>query len=57
LHIAFRAPSRDAVDRFHATGRRCGATTNGDPGVRRGRYDCAFLIDLDGNNLEAGVCA
>jgi catechol 2,3-dioxygenase-like lactoylglutathione lyase family enzyme len=54
-HIAFRAPSREAVDRFHAVGLQCGATNNGDPGVRRGRYYSAFLIDLDGNNVEAGV--
>jgi hypothetical protein len=27
----------------------------GKPGVRRGRYYCAFLIDYDGNNIEAGV--
>ena len=57
VHVAFRAPSREAVDRFHATGLRCGATNNGDPGVRRGRYYCAFLIDFDGNNIEAGVYA
>jgi hypothetical protein len=55
IHLAFRAPSREAVDLFHATGLRCGATNNGNPGVRRGRYYCAFLIDFDGNNIEAGV--
>jgi catechol 2,3-dioxygenase-like lactoylglutathione lyase family enzyme len=54
-HVAFRAPSRDAVDNFHAVGLQCGATNNGRPGVRRGRYYCAFLIDLDGNNIEAGI--
>jgi catechol 2,3-dioxygenase-like lactoylglutathione lyase family enzyme len=57
LHVAFRAPSRDSVDRFHAIGLQCGATDNGGPGVRRGRYYCAFLIDFDGNNVEAGVYA
>jgi catechol 2,3-dioxygenase-like lactoylglutathione lyase family enzyme len=54
-HIAFRAPSRNAVDNFHAAGLRHGATDNGKPGIRRGRYYCAFLIDYDGNNVEAGV--
>lgn len=54
-HIAFRAPSREAVDRFHKVGLQCGAKNNGDPGIRRGRYYCAFLIDLDGNNVEAGT--
>lgn len=56
-HIAFRAPSREAVDNFHAAGIRHGARDNGKPGVRRGRYYCAFLIDFDGNNVEAGVYA
>jgi catechol 2,3-dioxygenase-like lactoylglutathione lyase family enzyme len=57
IHLAFRAPSRAAVDRFHAIGIARGATNNGNPGVRRGRYYCAFLIDPDGNNIEAGVYA
>ena len=56
-HLAFSAPSRAAVDAFHAEGVRHGARNNGDPGVRRGRYYCAFLIDPDGNNIEAGVYA
>jgi hypothetical protein len=29
----------------------------GDPVVRRGRYYRAFLIDFDGNNIEARVYA
>ena len=56
-HIAFRAPSRAAVNAFHAAGLALGAKDNGAPGVRRGRYYCAFLIDPDGNNIEAGVHA
>jgi catechol 2,3-dioxygenase-like lactoylglutathione lyase family enzyme len=56
-HFAFRAPSRAGVDAFHAAGLAAGARNNGDPGVRRGRYYCAFLIDPDGNNIEAGVYA
>ena len=54
VHIAFQAPSRDAVDRFHSVGLECGAINNGSPGVRRGGSYAAFLIDLDGNNIEAG---
>jgi catechol 2,3-dioxygenase-like lactoylglutathione lyase family enzyme len=54
-HIAFRARSRNEVDNFHAIGLQHGARDNGKPGVRRGRYYCAFLIDYDGNNIEAGV--
>jgi catechol 2,3-dioxygenase-like lactoylglutathione lyase family enzyme len=57
IHLAFRAPTRAAVDRFHSIGLAHGAKNNGDAGVRRGRYYCAFLIDLDGNNIEAGVYA
>jgi catechol 2,3-dioxygenase-like lactoylglutathione lyase family enzyme len=56
-HIAFTAPDRAAVDAFHARGVELGGQDNGGPGVRRGRYYCAFLIDLDGNNIEAGVYA
>lgn len=56
-HLAFQAPSRAVVDAFHAAGLAAGARNNGDPGVRRGRYYCAFLIDPDGNNIEAGVYA
>ena len=55
VHIAFRAPSRSAVDNFHAVGLQHGATDNGKPGIRRGRYYCAFLFDYNGNNVEAGV--
>ena len=55
--FAFRAPSPAAVDAFHDAGLAAGAKNNGDPGVRRGRYYCAFLIDPDGNNIEAGVYA
>jgi catechol 2,3-dioxygenase-like lactoylglutathione lyase family enzyme len=57
LHFAFREPSRAAVDAFHDAGLAAGAKNNGDPGVRRRRYYCAFLIDPDGNNIEAGVYA
>ena len=54
IHLCLSAPSRDAVDRFHAAGLRHGARDNGVPGVRRHPFYCAFLIDLDGNNIEAG---
>ncbi len=57
-HFAFGAPSRAAVDAFHDAGlAAAGARNNGNAGVRRGRYYCAFLIDPDGNNIEAGVYA
>jgi catechol 2,3-dioxygenase-like lactoylglutathione lyase family enzyme len=57
-HVAFRAPDRAAVDRFHASGLEAGGRTHGDPGVRADyspTYYAAFLLDPDGNNVEA-VC-
>ncbi len=57
-HVAFRAPSRDAVARFHAEGVRAGGRDNGAPGLRSDyapTYYASFLIDPDGNNVEA-VC-
>ena len=56
VHLCFTAPSRQAVDRFHALGLQLGARDNGQPGVRRAPFYRAFLIDFDGNNVEAGVC-
>ena len=58
FHLAFRAPSRDAVDRFHARALKRGGTDNGAPGLRRHygpHYYAAFVLDPDGHRLEA-VC-
>src|SRR5262245_66069550 len=57
-HVALRAPDRAAVDAFHKKGLEAGAKDNGAPGVREDyspTYYAAFLIDPDGNNVEA-VC-
>ena len=57
-HVAFRAADRGSVDRFHAAGLAAGGGDNGAPGLRADygpAYYAAFLIDLDGNNVEA-VC-
>lgn len=54
LHLCFQAPSREAVDLFYEAGLKHGARDNGAPGIRREPFYCAFLIDLDGNNVEAG---
>jgi catechol 2,3-dioxygenase-like lactoylglutathione lyase family enzyme len=57
-HVALKAPSRAAVDRFFEEGRKAGAKDNGKPGLRTDyapSYYAAFLVDLDGNNVEA-VC-
>ena len=58
VHVAFRATDRAAVDRFHANGLANGGRDNGAPGLRADyspSYYAAFLIDPDGNNVEA-VC-
>ena len=57
-HVAFRAESRAAVDRFHAAGLAAGGRDNGPPGLRADyspRYYAAFVLDPDGHNVEA-VC-
>ena len=55
-HLAFRAPDRAAVDRFYSAGLMAGGRDNGTPGLRINYspdYYAAFLIDPDGNNVEA----
>ncbi|MCU0257959.1 MAG: VOC family protein, partial [Solirubrobacteraceae bacterium] len=57
-HWAFRAASREAVDAFHAAGLVHGGVDDGPPGERPAyheRYYGAFLVDPDGNRVEA-VC-
>ncbi|MCW3798691.1 VOC family protein [Sphingomonas sp. BN140010] len=55
IHIAFQASDRAAVQRFHAAGVAAGGRDNGAPGERNYHpgYYGAFLIDPDGNNIEA----
>src|SRR5262249_1340113 len=58
LHIAFAAPDRATVDAFHAAALAAGGTDNGAPGLRPQYHDSyygSYVIDLDGNNVEA-VC-
>jgi catechol 2,3-dioxygenase-like lactoylglutathione lyase family enzyme len=55
-HIAFRAANADAVTRWHDAAVANGGTDNGPPGVRpeySGSYFAAFVLDPDGNNVEA----
>jgi catechol 2,3-dioxygenase-like lactoylglutathione lyase family enzyme len=56
-HTAFRAQSRQQVDAFHAAALRAGGTDNGGPALRSGSYPpgyyAAFVLDPDGNNIEA----
>ena len=55
VHVAFIAPSREAVDRFHAAALAEGGTDAGAPGERDyvPGYYAAFARDPDGNKLEA----
>ena len=58
VHIAFASPNRRSVEAFHSAGLAAGGTDNGAPGPRSdygAGYFAAFLIDPDGNNIEA-VC-
>ena len=54
-HLAFQAKSREAVDRFHRAVVTAGGKDNGAPGERpyHPGYYAAFVIDPDGNNVEA----
>lgn len=56
-HTAFAADSRAQVDAFHAAAITSGGADNGAPGLREGGYPpgyyAAFVIDPDGNNMEA----
>ena len=55
VHLAFQAASREVVERFHRAGIEAGGVSNGQPGERpyHPGYYAAFLIDPDGNNVEA----
>ena len=55
MHLAFTAPDAAAVDAFYAHGLEAGGTDNGPPGPRGDGWYQAFLIDPDGNNIEAAV--
>ncbi len=56
VHICLRAPDAAAVDAFHAAALAAGGASDGAPGLRpeyHGRYYAAFIVDLDGNRIEA----
>jgi len=54
-HLAFQAASRDKVDAFYKAALEGGGKDNGAPGERAYHpgYYAAFIIDPDGNNIEA----
>lgn len=55
-HIALRAKTAAEVDAFHAEAIAAGAVSESAPSLRphdRVRYYAAFVIDADGNRIEA----
>lgn len=55
-HICLRAKRTADVDAFHAAALAAGGASDGAPGIRphdRVRYYAAFVIDPDGNRIEA----
>lgn len=54
-HIAFRAKSKEVVEEFYTAALAAGGTDNGAPGYRdySPGYYAAFVLDMDGNNVEA----
>ena len=54
-HLAFQAKDRAAVEAFYRAGLDAGGKDNGAPGERpyHPSYYAAFLLDPDGNNIEA----
>lgn len=57
IHIAFSAPNREAVNAFYYAALELGAEDNGPPGPRvsDANFYSAYILDLDGNNIEATV--
>ncbi len=56
VHICLRARTTSDVDAFHAAALAAGGRSDGAPGLRpHDRVKCyaAFVIDLDGNRIEA----
>ncbi|ALD91025.1 glyoxalase/bleomycin resistance protein/ring-cleaving dioxygenase [Cupriavidus gilardii CR3] len=54
-HFAFQAKDRDTVEAFYKAGLAADGRDNGGPGERTYHpgYYAAFLLDPDGNNVEA----
>jgi catechol 2,3-dioxygenase-like lactoylglutathione lyase family enzyme len=55
VHLAFEARDRGSVERFHRAAIAAGGRDNGAPGPRKyhASYYAAFVLDPDGNNVEA----
>lgn len=55
VHLAFQAKDEQMVNMFYERGLTAGGRSNGGPGERpyHPGYYAAFLLDPDGNNIEA----
>ncbi len=56
IHVAFAATDQAAVRAFHVAALAAGGVDNGAPGLRpdyHPGYYAAFVLDPDGNNIEA----
>jgi lactoylglutathione lyase len=55
MHLAFQANDEREVRKFHEAAIKAGGRDNGAPGLRpyHPGYFAAFVLDPDGNNIEA----
>ncbi len=55
IHLAFQVPDRESVHKFFKAALEAGGKDNGSPGERKYHpgYYAAFVLDPDGNNIEA----
>jgi catechol 2,3-dioxygenase-like lactoylglutathione lyase family enzyme len=53
MHVAFAAKDKAMVDEFYRAAMAAGGRDFGKPGPRDAGYYGAFVLDPDGNNIEA----
>jgi catechol 2,3-dioxygenase-like lactoylglutathione lyase family enzyme len=53
MHVAFVAKDEATVEEFHRAALDAGGRDFGKPGPRQENYYGAFVLDPDGNNIEA----
>ena len=56
VHIAFKVLDKKTIKLFHQKALELGGVNNGEPGLRPAygeNYYASFILDLDGNNIEA----